>query len=361
MTGRTDFEKAVSAGIITGEQARQLTAFFATTTPPVPPVAAPARSGPVFDLAHVLWYAGALIVIGAMGLFSTLAFSQMGAPALLVTSAVYMMAFWLVGGHLWDARGLTTPGGLLIAVAVSMVPLLVFSVQDMAGWWDKAGKPGAVRDFYIWIKGGWLPMEVATIGAALFAIRRYPFGFIAMLAALSLWFMSMDLADWLIPKGQHGWKDTWEMQRKVSMWFGLALLPFAWWTDLKQQRADYAFWLHMAAIMAFWGGLTAQHSDSELAKFAYCMINVALVGLSVFLSRRVYAVFGTMGVVGYLGYLAEKVFKDSLLFPFALSALGIAVIALGLWYFRHREAINARMEQWIPAALAGLRPPHAHG
>ena len=33
---------------------------------------------PRFDLVHLLWYAGALIVIGAMGLFTTLAFAQLG-------------------------------------------------------------------------------------------------------------------------------------------------------------------------------------------------------------------------------------------------------------------------------------------
>ena len=31
---------------------------------------------PRFDLSHVLWYAGALIIMGAMGLFSTLAFKK---------------------------------------------------------------------------------------------------------------------------------------------------------------------------------------------------------------------------------------------------------------------------------------------
>ncbi len=37
---------------------------------------------PRFDLVHVLWYAGALIVIGAMGLFTSLAFAQLGGGAL---------------------------------------------------------------------------------------------------------------------------------------------------------------------------------------------------------------------------------------------------------------------------------------
>jgi hypothetical protein len=41
---------------------------------------------------------------------------------------------------------------------------------------------------------------------------------------------------------------------------------------------------------------------------------------------RTYAVFGAIGISIYLGYLADVVFKDSLLFPFALSPIGIAVM-----------------------------------
>ena len=60
----------------------------------------------------------------------------------------------------------------------------------------------------------------------------------------------------------------------------------------------------------------------------YCLINVALIGLSLFLMRRVYAVFGAHGRRPlYLGHLAAKVFADSLLFPFALSLIGVGIIA----------------------------------
>jgi hypothetical protein len=73
-----------------------------------------------FDAAHVLWSAGALIVIGAMGLFSTLAFTQMGGRALTACAIAYAVAFGVAGHHLWYGRNLRVPGGLLIAIAVSM-------------------------------------------------------------------------------------------------------------------------------------------------------------------------------------------------------------------------------------------------
>ena len=65
-----DLRAAVAAGALDGERFDGLVAFLKTRATPTPAAA------PQFDLAHVLWYAGALIVIGAMGMFSTLAFSQ---------------------------------------------------------------------------------------------------------------------------------------------------------------------------------------------------------------------------------------------------------------------------------------------
>lgn len=350
MLPANSFESAVAAGLITADQGSRLTAFYGEQSSDKTGTLAA-----VFDLAHVLWYAGALIVIGAMGLFSTVAFSQMGAGALVATALVYAVLFTAAGHYLWHAKGLPIPGGLLVTIAVAMTPLAVFGIQDGLGWWGRFGDPGQYKDVYVWIKGGWLPMEIATLAAALIAVRFYPFGFIAMVAAVVLWFLSMDLTPWIAGKSDFGWA----LREKVSMWFGLGLILVSWAVDLRQKRADYAFWLHLAAIAAFWGGLTMQNSDSELAKFAYCLINAGLIALALFLTRRVYAVFGAIGIALYLGHLADKVFKDSLLFPFALSLIGIGIVAAGLLYRSHRPAILAAFERALPAALRSLRPLHA--
>jgi hypothetical protein len=79
----------------------------------------------------------------------------------------------------------------------------------------------------------------------------------------------------------------------------------------------------------------------------------------VFLGRKVYAVFGVIGIAIYLGDLASKVFKDSLLFPFALSAIGVAVIAAGLFYYRRQDKIAAWLDATMPEAIKRLRPVHA--
>jgi hypothetical protein len=347
--GEEDLRAAVAGGVLEADRLDRLVAFLKTregTATSVPP--------PKFDLAHLLWYAGALIVITSMGLFSTLAFSAMGGRALTATAGVYAVIFALAGDYVWRRRALPVPGGLLIAIAVSMAPLAVYGVQDALGLWTH-GQPGTVRDFYIWIKGSWVFMEIAAIVAAIVALRFYPFPFIVSIIAFALWFMSMDLTPWVFGRSEF----TWDERRAVSMWFGLAVLVVAWIVDRRPRGGDFAFWLHLFGLMAFWGGLSLSSSGSEIGKLLYCLLNVGLLLVSILLMRRVYAVFGTFGIAIYLGYLAGKVFQDSLLFPFALSLIGVAVIGLGLLYHRRQEAIAAWMAAHLPAALRQLRPAHA--
>lgn len=350
-----DFADAAAAGIVTSDQAERLRSFYAARSR----TAGGTSTGnpAVFDVAHVLWYAGALVVMGAMGLFSTLAFGLMGGPALTTTALIYAAAFVAAGTYLRGARALPVPGGLLIACAVAMTPLAVFGIQETWGWGGQ-GRPGAYRDVFTWIKGGWVPMELATLAAAALALRLARFGFIALIAAVALWFLSMDIGAWITGSEFDAALD-WEIRRTISLRFGLLLIAFAWIVDLAQRRTDYAFWLHLSAILTFWGALTWQSSDSEVAKALYALVNAGLIGLAVFLSRRVYAVFGASGVALYLGHLADRVFRDSLMFPFALSLIGLGLIGLGLLYQRNAAGIGSAMTRALPGPFRRLRPDHA--
>ncbi len=342
-----DLRSAAGAGVISAADLERLLAFLSRRAPAG--TAAPAAR---FDAAHLLWYAGALIVIGAMGLFSTAAFSQMGGRALTACAILYAVGFGWAGDHLWHRKNLRVPGGLLIAIAVSMAPLAVDGAQAELGWWGKYGNPGTVRDFYEWVKGSWIFMEIATVIAGVVALRFYRFPFIVAIIAVALWFMSMDLTPWVFGVDHFDY----EMRRKVSVWFGLAILVVAWIVDYRSRNGDFAFWLHLFGLMAFWGGLSATEGASELGKALYCLFNVGLLFVAVIIMRRAYAVFGTFGITLYLGHLADLVFADSLLFPFALSLIGIAVVASGLLYHRKQDAIAAWLSANLPQAVLRLRP-----
>jgi hypothetical protein len=68
----------------------------------------------------------------------------------------------------------------------------------------------------------------------------------------------------------------------------------------------------------------------------------------------VFAVFGGIGVAMYLGHLASKVFRDSMLFPLALSLIGLGVVGLGILWQKREEAIARRLRAFLPGPLREL-------
>lgn len=354
MLADADLKAIRDAGLIDDAKFAEIAGFLELRHP-----AATIQTAPRFDLAHVLWYAGALIVIGAMGLFTNEAFNRMGGWALAACGAAYLVVFVAAGHALWRNATLRIPAGLLIAVAVSMVPLIIFGIQDALGLWkDAMGDPGEYKSFYYYVNGSWIYMEGGAIVAAMIAVWRYPFPFILMIAAVALWFMSMDLALWFTREPGNYY--DFDIRRLVSMYFGLGMIAVAWAIDVLRRRGpDFAFWLHIFGVIAFWCGMTFSDSSTELMKLVYCLINIGMIGLSLFLNRRIYAVIGAIGVATYLGYLASEVFKEVILFSFALSAIGLAVIGLGLLLNRNRAGVMAAIDALVPASLAWLRPEHA--
>jgi hypothetical protein len=211
--------------------------------------------------------------------------------------------------------------------------------------------PGDYRNFYEYIKGGWFPMEVGTVAAGLVALRFFRFPFLTAPVAFALWFLSMDLTPLIYGNNYY------EAQgyQVVSLVFGLVVLAGSYIVDRRTEE-DYAFWGYLFGMFAFWGGLTLFEGGGELDWFLYGLINAGLILLSVLLQRRVFVVFGALGVFGYVGHLAWEIFEDSLLFPFVLSAAGLAIIALGILYAKNRARIEAAVVRMIPTGIRRLLP-----
>jgi hypothetical protein len=351
---RQRLEAAAEAGIITRDQAMRLATFLAQE-PAAAPVELSTDQPTRFDVSHLLWYAGALIVIGAMTIFSAIAYRQAGPQALIWTALAYAIAFVIMGRHFWNRPGLRTPGGLLIACAVAMAPLAIYGLQGTLGVWPDIGNNHAdYPTFTAWLNASWVFMSLGAIFAGVVALAFFPFPFITVILAVAAWLLAVDLVPWFLPA------HSGDTDLQASICFGIAAIILAWLLDLRRWRdGDFPFWIHIVGIVALWGGITAQDSSSEIAKAIYAVFNIGLLVLAVYLMRRVYAAFGALGLSLYLGHLAADVFEDSLLFPLALSAIGLAVIGIGIWYFRRRDAITRWISRSIPSALQGLRPVHA--
>lgn len=306
---------------------------------------------PRFDAVHVLYYFGALLSILGMGIFGASQWDYLSGLGIAGMGLAYAAIFLGLAEWIRAREGrVTVPVGLLATMAVSLTPIVVYGLQSEFGLWGFE-EPGTYDDFHVWVRSGWFAMEVGTIATASLALAVYRFPFLVAPIAFILWYMSMDLTPILYPDGE--W--TSDERKRVSAVFGALVLVVAYLVDLGSRR-DFAFWLYLSGLLAFWGGLSAMNSDSELAKFGYFLINLGLIALGVFLRRRAFAVFGAFGVIGYIGYLSYGYFEDTVLFTLALGPIGIAVVALGVVLSKNRARIAAWAEGAIPPALQRFRP-----
>jgi len=223
----------------------------------------------------------------------------------------------------------------------------VFGIQYALGWWPREAR-ASYQEYYPQISGSWVVMEAATIVAAAVALKLRPLPFLTFPLAFALWFLSLDLAALLI--GSHGLV-AFEQKQLITLLFGATVLGVTYLLDRRTDQ-DYAFWLYLFGLVAFWGALTYDGVGS----ITYCLINLGLMLVAVLLQRKTFMVFGAIGVYSYLGHLAFDVFKNSLLFPAALTALGIAIIAAGVWYRSREAAVEAALLRILPGAVRRTLP-----
>jgi len=334
---RNLLKQASQAGLVSEQQADDLWQFLKEHS----------KDTPSFQFTHILYYLGGLIAIGAMTLFMTLGWERFGGWGLFFISAAYTVAGLTATSYLLHRR-FTIPAGITATFVVALTPLVVYGLQVALGYWADGR---VYRDYHVYIDWRWLIMEFATLAAGIVVLWCYRLPFVVMPIAVTLWYMSMDLVPYL--SGQPDW--SWELRSIISLWFGLLMSLLAFWVDLRsRQDKDYAFWLYLFGVLAFWGGLSSMHSDSEWNKFIYLCINLGMITVGAILARRVFAIFGGLGAAGYFGHLAYDVFKDSMLFPVALTLIGFGVIYLGIVWQKHEAWLSARLQVLLPQPLREL-------
>jgi hypothetical protein len=345
---KNDLREAVDRGILDPRQADRLWALLTERH----------HDSPHFSLTHILYYFGGMIAIGAMSLFMTLGWERFGGLGLTAIALAYAAGAIALLHHFLYHRRLRIPAGLMAAFVVVLTPLAIYGLQVELGYWSGEH---VFREFHTRIDWAWLLMELGTLAVAAIMLWRYRMPFSVMPLAVVLWYLSMDLAPMLFAVGDatsehRQWQAYWEFRKWVSMWFGLAMLLLALLVDLRARHAreDFAFWLYLFGVLAFWGGLSLMESDSELARLLYLAVNLLMIGIGAALSRRVFVIFGALGTAGYLGHLAHDVFEDSVLFPFVLTLIGLAVIGLGIVWQRHEADITRRLRAILPNDLREL-------
>jgi len=327
---------AVDAQIIHAEQAEALFQFL--------------KQCPSYetklDMTHVLYYLGGFIAIGAMTLLMTLGWESWGGWGICLISLVYIMIA-LKLTTMFQSKGFSVPAGICATFVVVMTPLVIYGLQLGLGLWPD----GIVyREYHRYIQWYWVYMELGTLAVGVVMVWKYPYPFLMMPIAVTLWYMSMDFVAMML-----GSQVSFELRLLVSMYFGVLIVLLAFWVDIRSRNhADYAFWLYLFGIITFWGGMSLQYSDSELSKFVYFCVNILMIGVGVLLLRRVFVVFGALGCSIYLGYLAFNVFAKSWFFPIILTAIGFMIVYLGVVWQKNEVVITRRLRKFCPPMLREL-------
>lgn len=350
---REDLQAAADAGVLDPAEIDGLLAFLARRAAQLPQAGAARFSG-----THVLYYLGGMLAIGAATLFATLAVEAVGMGALLVLSVLYAAAATGMAAKL-EKQGFGIPAGIFATLAIALVPLAIYALQHVLGFWSDAPHAGHYRDYHRYIDWRWLLMELATLAAGAAMLWRFRYPFLMMPVAVTLWYMGMDIVPALLLHGAQSaeWSDgaAWHMRKVISLLFGIGMLQLAFLVDLRARHdKDYAFWLYLFGLLTFWGALSLMGTGKLPGKLFYLAINFGLVFVGTVLGRRVFAVFGGLGIALALGDLSWNLFRNSFAFVVVLTVIGFALIGTGLWWSRHEAALSARFRAMLPMALREL-------
>jgi hypothetical protein len=283
---------------------------------------------PRLNFSTALLYFGAMIVLLSMTWFYT---AHLKNSYSLLISVAYALIFFGAGSYFWHAKKLKVPGGLLSSLGIVMVPLIVYSLQNVMHWWPISPSNNYIS-FYHWVNGFWVPMEICTLVVACLVLYFIRFPFITVPIYFTLSFMSMDaihlFADPMV--------DHWLYYCIASITIGTLLNVLGFALCRKDQK-DFGFWSYLFGVFLCWIGLAGWNIQTEWGEFIYFLINFSFILLSSFFHRKIFMFFGSLGVICYISHLAY-IFSDSLAFSYVLGAIGFSIIMLATILLRSRKS-----------------------
>lgn len=308
----------------------------------------------------VLTYCAGLLAIAACTLFSTFALEKWGMTVLFELTLMYalvslMCTFW------FNAHEHRVPANFFASLFVAMVPMLVFSVQNMMGYWPQGHTP-QLHDLYHVFDRRWFVIEISTVFAAAFMLWYFKRSYLVVPLLLSIFLMVIDLLPNLILKADVETFSAvgWGMRKAIALIFGFAILVLGFIVDMQiTRKRDYAFWLYSFGLTCFSAVLAIYFvfepsnalSASYLGKAIYFVINVLLLFLSAAVQRKSFAIAGAFGAALVMGHVAWALFHDSFAFFGALIACVFAYLMVAMWWSHNEHRVSLSLRSFLPDAL----------
>lgn len=340
-----------------------------------------------------LYFGGFLVFLTYMSASGGILFAS--ATGALAWGLLTMVLSGAAGTYLWQQTRHKLGGQMLIVVAGSMVPYMVFSLFAMGGLLEGSG---SYHQFINEVQPSFLTASLVTAAILVVALLWVRAPLLTVVLASVVVLVILDLAAWVgVHVGSSGYAEG-AATTLFAAPFGLVTL----WLE-RRAKENYAFWLGLGALTAATIGLetlgtaAAADMDSTVVPIAtglvsaalwlgvgaytqkmtargtenvfyvvgsllvvvgvavpcflegghavnvvYLLANVALVVLGVEMQRRVPVAAGALGAYIYLFAEAGTVFGDNS--QWFMTLAGVLIIAGALMYDQLRERPETRRQ-----------------
>jgi hypothetical protein len=247
-------------------------------------------------------------------------------------------------GFLWAAEWAKRAGhGLLesgfAAIVAFYTPLTIFSIEKLLG---VDFEHENYRNFYPWISGGWVFMELGSIAVAAALLYHYRRPFLTLPVTLFTGFLLMDATVRIFGDGFDD--DT--LIKWVVLAGGVVIGLAGVLLDYKGWRR-FAFWPHVTSIWLVAWGLPLCTGDRIWPLFLVAAVDLVV---GIWLARVVYLAAG-----GVIGWIAISMTAHGALFPFILMAGGILFIVTAIWLSKADSPLRRWLdERSLPAPQRDL-------
>ena len=203
-----------------------------------------------------------------------------------------------------------------------------------------------------------IELGTLAVAAMIFAAHRTPY--ILMPITVIFWWMVMDFSMYQEEVARKAAEatndyrshDTYKLIYEWnSVYFGLAAIAVGAAIDwTKKTRIDMAYWVYIAGVASFWGGLILMGESGDWAAFKFFVVNVVLFLIGGVFVRGVFLVAGGVGMVMYIVRLVDKQFRDDPLFALYLAGIGFVGLVLVYVLRPYFEALMAQIRAQLPNA-----------
>lgn len=317
-----DLERWQKQGLITEQQFEAIAKQENLEVKP----AAEKKAG--FNLVTVLYYFGGFLALLSFTLFIGMNWDDLSQAARFAVALIALLVTGGLGLWLRFSQKFDLAGGLLIFVATAILPLLVYTISSMSGFWADGAS------FYE-LRFAVLVMGLVSFGAAVAVLYYTRFPLITLLVAGFAHLTLIDLVQ--VIWGEHF------LFNESSAVIGTLFILCGIWMTLKGLK-NYAFWIKLYGLI--WLLLTFSilffESESILFGLLYLAIYIVIGAISLFLREVMFMVFAIIGIYLYIFNLVFDIFEGSALFPLILGIVGISIVLLAVLFQKYGKRLFRR-------------------